>query len=86
MAADGRLGQLQPEGQLGRGGRTVVEDGAGDLVAGALLFVVRRRGMPGAGCCAALGVLGRGGGRPGGLLGRGPFLILARVFHNAIVA
>lgn len=44
VAADGRLGQLQPEGQLGRGGRTVVEDGARDAVARAPLFVVGRRG------------------------------------------
>lgn len=63
----------------------MVENGAGDPVAGALLFVVRRRGRRGA-RPTPLGLLGRGGGRPGGLLDLGPFLFLARVFHNAIVA
>lgn len=62
MPSDGRLGQLQAKGELGRGGRTVVEDGAGDPVAGALLFVVRRRGVRGG--PVPLGLLGRGGGRP----------------------
>lgn len=37
MTADGGLGEAQSRGQVGRGGRSVVQDGAGDTLAGAPL-------------------------------------------------
>ncbi|GGR00559.1 hypothetical protein GCM10010219_00130 [Streptomyces netropsis] len=78
MAAHGRLGELQPQGQLGRGGRTVIEDGPGHAIAGAPLIVVRALILPRGHVRKGLG--------PGGRLGRGVLGILARVFHNTIVA
>jgi hypothetical protein len=51
MAADGCLRQLQPERELGGGGRTVIEDGAGHPVACAAMFIESGRsgrgGRPG---------------------------------------